>query len=221
MVARRSPGPSQGWRLRRTPMSRRRRGSVAPTRGRARGWGRGNALWAAKAHCSSGDRPLLGASPPSGRWSTMQRGCIAPGLVETVLGPTPTQSQIRVVCGRGRNTTVSVPMPGAARRIALIWGRVEDLLWWRTKGDSARAGPEGPFGPLAPRPANGPYGGISCSLGRKIEFQATARAGRFAYRSISPPPANDPRLGHDIVMPRPLGSQHGKTQRIRTASITA
>ena len=44
----------------------------------------------------------------------------------------------------------------------------------------------------APRPANGPYGGISRSLGRKIEFQATARAGRFAYRSISPPPANDP-----------------------------
>ena len=83
-------------------------------------------------------------------------------------------------------------MPGTARRIALIWGRVEDLPWWRTKGDSARAGSEGPFGPLAPRPANGPYGGISCSLGRKIEFQATARAGRFAYRSISPPPANDP-----------------------------
>ena len=83
-------------------------------------------------------------------------------------------------------------MPGTARRIALIWGRVEDLPWWRTKGDSARAGPEGPFGPLAPRPANGPYGGISCSLGRKIEFQTTARAGRFAYRSISPPPANDP-----------------------------
>ena len=40
--------------------------------------------------------------------------------------------------------------------------------------------------------ANGPYAGISRSLGRKIEFQATARAGRFAYRSISPPPANDP-----------------------------
>ena len=74
----------------------------------------------------------------------------------------------------------------------MIWGRVEDLPWWRTKFDSARAGPEDPFGPLAPRPANGPYGGISRSLGSKIEFQATARAGRFAYRSISPPPANDP-----------------------------
>ena len=45
-----------------------------------------------------------------------------------------------------------------------------------TKCDSARAGPEDPFGPLAPRPANGHYGGISRSLGRKIEFQATARA---------------------------------------------
>ena len=74
----------------------------------------------------------------------------------------------------------------------MIWGRVEDLPWWRTKCDSARAGPEDPFGLLAPRLANGPYGGISRSLGRKIEFQATARAGRFAYRSISPPPANDP-----------------------------
>ena len=82
----------------------------------------------------------------------------------------------RVVCGRGRNTTISVPTPGTARRIALIWGRVEDLPWWRTKCDSARAGPEDPFGPLAPRPANGPYGGISRSLGRKIEFQAAARA---------------------------------------------
>ena len=81
----------------------------------------------------------------------------------------------------------------------MIWGRVEDLPWWRTKCDSARAGPEDPFGPLAPRPANGPYGGISRSLGRKIEFQATARAGRFAYRSISPPPANDPKLADESI----------------------
>ena len=107
-------------------------------------------------------------------------------------------SLLRVVCGRGRNTTVSVPTPGTARRIELIWGRVEDLPWWRTKCDSARAGPEDPFGPLPPRPANGPYGGISRSLGRKIEFQATARAGRFAYRSISPPPANDPNERREV-----------------------
>ena len=57
------------------------------------------------------------------------------------------------------------------------------------------------------RPANGPYGGISRSLGRKIEFQATARAGRFAYRSISPPPANDPPCDGFPVDPRRRGAR--------------
>ena len=70
-----------------------------------------------------------------------------------------------------------------------------------TKWDSARAGPEGPPGPLTHAVGERVLRRHELQFGTQNRVSGDRMGRQIAYRSISPPPANDPPL----VDPRSMG----------------
>ena len=158
------------------------------------------------------------SGPGRGTWSTYvsalaRRSCSnvmasvrthgpTPKARSTILAsPTMPSSLRRVVCGRGRNTTVGASTPGTARRIALIGVRVAGLPRWQAKCDDSDYVDSSAFDTNGSRRTIA----VQVTLERlpvpqinKIPvgggLRSASRPPRVAAkRSISPPPANNPR----------------------------